>query len=589
MPLSVALFRYHTRLDFIQNQARSLFSISQLKIYTSGLFRFVFIFIIYSAQSFSGQVGSDVAAVSADVSEEQKTTSLEQEPGLVAKQKPAVTFDIWEYRIAGNTLLSQTMLERSLAPYLGPDKSSTVINDAADALERLYKDNGYPTIFVDIPAQDVVAGVVKLQINAGEISRLRITGADYFTLSGLREKVPSLQTGQSIHMPSVQEDINRLHSYSPDLQAVPILKAGREPGSMEIELRVKDELPLHGSLELNNHYSANTTELRLEGNISYDNLWQKFHSLKIIGQVSPENTEEVRALVINYIMPVNDDKNRLAFYTVKSDSDISAVGGLAVIGKGNIYGVRYVVPLDGSRSWMHSTTLGMDYKNVEDLVNLTGGVQIKTPIEYVVSNASYSGTSLAEESTTRFNATVKFGIRGANSRGEFEDKRFKANPDFIYFRGDISRTDMLPADINIESNIKLQLAGSPLISNEQFTAGGYLTVRGYLESQLLGDNGASAGVEFFSPRLFRSKNNSWRTRFLVFGEAALVETLEPLPGQERQSSIYSAGAGLRVTKSKHLIVKLDWAYPLRTAGDEASGTLVSKGDNRLVFSLAYSF
>jgi len=507
----------------------------------------------------------------------------------VQAEKKEIVFDVWEYRVAGNTLLPQTMIERSLAPYLGPGKSSSVINDAADALEHLYKDNGYPTIFVDIPAQDVIAGVVKLQINAGEISRLRITGADYFTLSGIRDKVPSLQTGQAIHMPSVQEDIGRLHSYSPDLQAVPILKAGRDPGTMEIELRVKDKLPLHGSLELNNHYSANTTKLRMEGSISYDNLWQKFHSLKIIGQLSPENTEEVRALVVNYIMPVNDDRNRLAFYAVKSDSDISAVGGLAVIGRGNIYGTRYVVPLDGSKTWLHSATFGLDYKDVEDLVNLSGGLQIKTPIQYVVTNASYSGTSLAESSTTRFNAAVKFGIRGPNSRGEFEDKRFKANPDFIYFRGDIGRTDMLPLDINIESNIKLQLSASPLISNEQFTAGGYLTVRGYLESQLLGDDGMSAGVEVYSPRIFRTEGNSWRTRLLVFTDGAFVETLEPLPGQERQSSIYSAGVGLRVTKSKHLIVKLDWAYPLRDAGDEASGTLVNKGDSRVVFSFSSAF
>ncbi len=579
--LSCVLFRYYTRLRFIQNQVGGLFLFLQLKKHLLKKFLFILILVFYSAQSIAGQL-SDVAA-------QQESASPEKSHEEISDKKPEVTFDIWEYRVAGNTLLSRTILERSLAPYLGPNKSSSVINDAADALERLYKDNGYPTIFVDIPAQDVVAGVVRLQINAGKISRLRITGADYFTLSGLKEKVPSLQTGQSIHMPSVQEDISRLHAYSPDLQAVPVLKAGRDPGTMEIELRVKDKLPLHGSLELNNHYSANTTELRMEGSISYDNLWQKFHSLKIIAQLSPENTEEVRALVVNYIMPVNDDRNRLAFYTVKSDSDISAVGGLAVIGKGNIYGVRYVVPLENSRSWMHSTTLGIDYKDVEDLVNLSGGLQIKTPIQYVVSSASYSATSLAKTSTTRYSAAMKFGIRGPNSRGEFEDKRFKANPDFIYFRGDINRTDMLPSDIKIESRFNVQLSASPLISNEQFTAGGYLTVRGYLESQLLGDDGASMSVELFSPGIFRSETGSWRTRLLAFADGAFVETLEPLPGQERQSSIYSAGVGLRVTKSKHLIVKLDWAYPLRAAGDEASGTFVGKGDSRLVFSLAYSF
>jgi hemolysin activation/secretion protein len=507
----------------------------------------------------------------------------------VEADRAEITFDIWEYEIEGNSLIETKVLERALAPYLGPGKSSSVINDAADALERLYKDNGYPTVFVDIPEQNVVAGVVRLQVSQGVVSRLRVTGADYFTLSGLKEKVPSLQTGETLHMPSVQEDIKKLHSYSPDLQAVPILKAGRDPGTMEIELRVDDELPLHGSLEVNNHYSANTTETRLEGSISYDNLWQKFHSFRLLGQVSPEDTDEVKVLVANYIMPVNDDKDRFAIYAVKSDSDISAVGGLAVIGKGEIYGVRYVMPLAPRKSMTHSSTLGLDFKDVEDLVDLEGGGTIRTPIQYIVTSASYTASVFGDDSNTRYTAGLNFGVRGANSRGEFENKRFKATPDFLYFRGDIHRTDFLSHDINLKTNFKLQLSDSPLISNEQFTAGGYLTVRGYYESQALGDVGASAGLELFSPKLFHDDTSDLKIRLLTFAEGAFVETLEPLPGQLRQQDLYSVGVGLRVTKLKQLVVKLDWAYPLRESGDAASGTLISKGDDRLVFSLAYSF
>jgi hemolysin activation/secretion protein len=503
--------------------------------------------------------------------------------------KQELSFSIWEYQVVGNTLLQSITLERALTPYLGPDKSATVINDAADALERLYRDKGFPTVFIDIPEQNVVAGVVRLQVNEAKVSRLRITGADYFTLSSLKEKVPSLQTGQAIHLPSVQDEIQKLHSYSSDLQAVPILKAGRDPGTMEIDLRVKDKLPLHGSLELNDHYSANTTKLRLEGSISYDNLWQKFHSLRLTAQVSPENTDEVRVLIANYIMPVNDARNRLAFYAVKSDSNIAAVGGLAILGKGNIYGTRYVLPLEGDRTWSHSLTLGLDYKDVEDVVDVTGGDALKTPIQYVVASTDYSATDFDEHATTRYSAGINFGIPGPNGSSEFEDKRYKANPDFIYFHGAISRTDMLPSDVNVVSNLKLQLAGSPLISNEQFTAGGYLTVRGYLESQVLGDRGVAAGVELFSPKLFHDESSSYMIRLLAFVEGASVETIDPLPGQASYADLASTGLGLRVTESKHLSIKLDWAYPLRDAGDAGSGSLVAKGDSRYVFSLAYAF
>ncbi|MDT8282596.1 MAG: POTRA domain-containing protein, partial [Gammaproteobacteria bacterium] len=519
------------------------------------------------------------AVVCVENSQAAEVTGTEKTSSEVAKQntgedgsadaetKQEISFSIWEYQIAGNTLLQDVTLERALTPFLGPDKSATVINDAADALERLYRDKGYPTVFIDIPEQNVVAGVVRLQVNEAKVSRLRITGADYFTLSSLKEKVPSLRTGQAIHLPSVQEEIQKLHSYSPDLQAVPILKAGRDPGTMEIDLRVKDKLPLHGSLELNDHYSANTTKLRLEGSISYDNLWQKFHSLRVTAQTSPEDTSEVRVFIANYIMPVNDARDRLVFYAVRSDSNVAAVGGLAIIGQGNIYGTRYVLPFDSDRSWTHSATLGFDYKDVRDVVSVSEGVDLTTPIKYVVVSADYSATVFGDNSNTRYSAGVNFGIHGINDSNEFDDKRFNANSDFIYFHGGIIRTDLLPDDYSIVSNLKTQLAGSPLISNEQFTAGGYLSVRGYLESQILGDRGFSAGIELFSPKLFHHETDNHSIRLLAFFEGAAVETIDALPGQAGSDQLMSTGLGLRVTELKHLNIKLDWAYPLRDAGD----------------------
>jgi len=558
----------------------TLYFFTQIKGFFSSAFSFILFFVFYlsplSAENLSSEIAPSVS--------QKNNQKIKQ----VAKQQ-ALTFDVWEYRVAGNSLIERKLLERALNPYLGPNKSSKVINDAADALERLYKNNGYPTVFVDIPEQNVIAGRVRLQVNQGIVSRLRITGSDYFTLSGLKERVPSLQTGQTLHMPTVQNEIKKLHSYSPDMQAIPILKAGRDPGSVEIELRVKDKRPLHGSLELNNHYSANTSKSRLEGSVSYDNLWQKFHSIKIQTQLSPEKTNEVKALVANYMMPVNEGNNRLAFYAVRSDSDISAVGGLAVIGKGNILGTRYVIPLKNNSTLNHSITLGFDYKDVEDLVSLQSGASIKTPIKYAVASASYAATQVAENTSTRYIAGFKFGLRGVNSRGEFEDKRFKAAPDFFYFQGEVDRTDHLPSALDLKSHIKLQLADSPLISNEQFTAGGFSSVRGYFESQVLGDIGMGVGLELFLSKLFEKNKNNLKINFLTFVEGAVVETLEPLPGQQKRQELLSAGVGLRVTKSKQLMGKIDWAYPLRDAGDVGSGTLVSKGDSRLIFSFVYSF
>ena len=77
-------------------------------------------------------------------------------------------FAVWEFRVKGNTLLQQTAIELTLTPFLGPDQSFDTVQDAASKLERSYRDAGYPTVLVNIPEQDVVGGVVTLEVVEGK-------------------------------------------------------------------------------------------------------------------------------------------------------------------------------------------------------------------------------------------------------------------------------------------------------------------------------------------------------------------------------------------------------------------------------------
>jgi len=69
---------------------------------------------------------------------------------------------------------------------------------------------------------------------------------------------------------------------------------------------VKDTFPLHGSLEINNRYSASTTQLRLNGSISYDNLWQLGHSVGFSFQTSPEDPSQVQVFSAYYLARIPD-------------------------------------------------------------------------------------------------------------------------------------------------------------------------------------------------------------------------------------------------------------------------------------------
>ena len=243
-------------------------------------------------------------------------------------------FDIFEYRIEGNTLLEIDRIEASVYPYLGPQRTISDVNAAAANLERAFRDAGYPTIFVDVPEQDVVGGRVTLRVTEGRIGRVRIEGARYFSPEGIREKLPSVQPGQVLHVPTMQAELNAVNAQSSDLKIVPVLKPGKTPGLVDIDLKVKDEKPVHGSVDLNNYNSVNTTESRLSLGLSYDNLWQEQHSFALQWQVAPQEPSEVNVWVATYIMPWFDTSNRVAIYAINSNSDVASVGTTNVIGDG---------------------------------------------------------------------------------------------------------------------------------------------------------------------------------------------------------------------------------------------------------------
>ena len=62
---------------------------------------------------------------------------------------------------------------------------------------------------------------------------------------------------------------------------VPVLPSTPEPGTVDIDLQVNDELPLSGTLELNNQHASGTARERLQAGLRYANLFQLGHALSL--------------------------------------------------------------------------------------------------------------------------------------------------------------------------------------------------------------------------------------------------------------------------------------------------------------------
>ncbi|MEZ0317557.1 MAG: ShlB/FhaC/HecB family hemolysin secretion/activation protein [Methylophilaceae bacterium] len=509
------------------------------------------------------------------------------EPTLSEPAKEKNNFDVIEYRVEGNTVLAREKIEESVYPFLGETKTVEDVELARAALEKTFHDAGYLTVFVNIPEQDVGKGVVTLQVQEGKVERLRVLGSRYYSLGVIKERVGEFAEGTVPYFPAVQKQLASINA-SPDRQVAPVLRPGKTPGKVEVDLKVQDKLPLHGNLELNDRYSYNTTETRLNGSLRYANLWQRDHSIGISFQVAPENTDEVKVLSATYVIPTLAG-NYWAAYAVASRSNIAAVGDISVIGNGNIYGLRYINPLPALTGYSHSFTAGVDYKDFKENVTFGSGtnlgVDINTPIKYMPFLLGYDATLATGTSNTQLGLNATFSIRGLGNRSqEFANKRFLAQPDFAYLRATLKHTQQIYQGWKVVGRVAGQVSNDPLIANEQFIVGGADSVRGYFESNSFGDQGAYGSLELRTPSFaqYLPKNIS-ELYALGFYDAGHVRLMDPLPSQTATFTLESSGVGFALKGFSGFFASLDYAKVRHDAG------FVAKGDDRVHFRIGYDW
>jgi len=187
-------------------------------------------------------------------------------------------FEVRHYEIIGNSLLSPKPFNDIFVKAIGKEVSLDQIRNALADLQMEYRERGFVTVAVSLPQQKLTNATIKVQVTEGVLTKIDVTGNRYFSSENVLRALPSLHTNLLLNSHVFQRELD-LANASRDRQIYPVIGPGPEPGTTELTLKVKDRLPLHARLELNNTFTPGTPDLRLNASAQYDNLWDLEHQV----------------------------------------------------------------------------------------------------------------------------------------------------------------------------------------------------------------------------------------------------------------------------------------------------------------------
>jgi Hemolysin activation/secretion protein len=488
-------------------------------------------------------------------------------------------FDIRGYVVEGNSVLDNRTIERAVYPYLGPGRTMGDIEAARASLEKAYTSAGYQTVYVTIPKQTVRDGTVRLKAVEAKVGELRVKSGNWISDDVVTQAVPSLKPGTVPNLNVVNRELTALNSRSNDLQVTPEMKQGKAPQTIDVDLAVKDHLAVHGGLEINNRYSRDTHQYRLQANASYDNLWGLNHSISALYNVAPEDKSDSEVYALTYTAPLPGSDSKLSLTGLRSDSNVNTLGSTGILGKGWSVTLADVTPLGtlslfDSGDYFHYLQFSVAYKRFTNIVSQTSVSSTSgkpesssdtSPITYYPVSVGYNGSWHDVLDQVNFGLSANFAFRhlGSSQKG-YDYTRFGADGNWFYLRANLSWLRNLPYGFDLYLSGEGQYANGPLISNEQFSLGGDGSVRGYLQSEGLGDKGVQGTFEIRGPNLASYLNRDWfnEFRFLTFFDAGVTWLADPLKDQQSVYSLRSTGVGATAQLFDRFHGSLSCGWPL---------------------------
>jgi len=441
---------------------------------------------------------------------------------------------------------------------------------AADAVTAAYRQAGFLVSVAYLPQQSLGPDQhLEIRVMEGRIGKVIVQGNQRYQSQTVGGAAQGL-----IGHPLRKADIETALLYARDLPGVSvssILQPGENEGETDLVLVANEKSrPWEVSLSVDNHGTPTSGRGRVQAGLIWNN---------------PLGRGDVLAASGNYQFSPAASRNGALSYSLP----IRALPGLSVLAGANQSeleinsGPLAVLELSGPSSQQYA---GADWKFIN-----AAALQMTASARYIQEASRFESLGM-RLSDHRFDvAELGVGLRhfdgrwrGANllqlsvrrslddDSGQLDVVSPNRDSHFTVARLGLMRMQHLSRNQRLLARFNGQFTGNGLPAMEQFQLGGNDSVRGYANSEALGDRGYLLGLEWhmdapgFADTPSPFQGLAWREVFSVdlFADHGQVSNVT---GNAPDVRLSSAGAGmtLRLQRWRNLEVRLAGALPIGSA------------------------
>lgn len=467
-----------------------------------------------------------------------------QRVGLSGDQRVLVRGFVFK----GAGAVPEATLQALLQPYAGRELSFAELSAAAAAVSDYYRAQGYFLASATLPAQDLGAGLVTIQVLEGRVSgvELRRDASVRLDAARARRYVDALvPPGQPVHEDQLERAL-LLTQDLPGMRARAELSPGAAVGETAVAIDLSEGPLVSATLGLDNSSNRYTGRLRATGGVYLNDPSGNGDQISLLASSTGSDFKYARA---GYVMPVGSSGTRLGLsyaglrYHLGEEFEALDAQGTAKVGE-----VVLTHPL--LRTRRTSLQLRLSYED-KRYVNRANGAELSDkvvrtlPLGLVFS--AQDGWLGGGYTSAAFDVTPGHLDLSGNAAFEAADALAERSAGrFLRTNYQLSRQQRLVGPFSLLASLSGQFASSNLESGEKISLGGPGRVRAYAAGEASGDEGHVATLE---AQWDLPAANAGVSAFFDYGHITLNRDLYPgaLAAGNAGNNYALKGAGLALS------------------------------------------